>query len=185
MSKPALKKELSKLTKEQLVAHILNLYDNNQSVKEFYNFYLNPKDEQELAKKYKKIIRKEFNVENPMKSTEKFSVAKRAISDFKNLQPSPESLADVMLYLPESACELTALYGDFSEQFYSATYNNYRVALDFLADQNLLDDFKLRAERCVEWAASCGYGFADDIANIFYEYYTDLINYDQKNAPLL
>ncbi|MBE5318505.1 hypothetical protein IM793_05020 [Pedobacter sp. MR2016-19] len=171
MSKPALKKELSKLTKEQLVDHILDLYDKNNSVKEFYNFYLNPKDEQELAKKYKKIIRKEFNVENPIKSTEKFSVAKRAISDFKNLQPSPESLADVMLYLPESACELTALYGDFSEQFYNSAYNNYRAALGFLAKHGLLDNFKVRAEQCVNWASNCGYGFADDIADAFYEYY--------------
>lgn len=173
MSKPALKKELQKLTKEQLVDHILDLYDKNNSVKEFYNFYLNPKDEQELVKKYKKIIRKEFNVENPMKSTEKFSVAKRAISDFKELQPSPKSLADVMLYLPESACELTALYGDFSEQFYNAAYNNYKIALVFLAKHDLLEDFKVRAEQCVNWASNCGYGFADDIADIFYQYYED------------
>lgn len=173
MSKLALKKELSKLNKEQLIAHILDLYEKNKSIKEFYDFYLNPKDEQELAKKYKKLIRKEFNVENPMKSTEKFSVAKRAISDFKNLQPSPESLADVMLYLPESACELTALYGDFSEQFYNGASNNYRIALDFLAKHNLLDDFKVRAEQCVKWASNCGYGFADDIADIFYQYYED------------
>ncbi len=97
MSKTALKKELSKLSKEQLIEHILDLYDKNTSVKEFYKFYINPADEKKLAEKYKKLIRKEFNVENPMRSTEKFSVAKRAISDFKNLQPSPEYLADVML----------------------------------------------------------------------------------------
>ncbi|AZB29584.1 DUF6155 family protein [Chryseobacterium balustinum] len=119
MSKAALKKEFSKFSKEQLIEHILDLYDKNSSIKEFYKFYLNPKNENELVKKYKKIIRKEFNVENPMQSKEKFSVAKRAISDLKNLQISSESLADVILYLPESACELTALYGDYSEQFYN------------------------------------------------------------------
>jgi hypothetical protein len=62
-------------------------------MKEFYKFYLNPGNERALADKYKRLIRKEFDVENPMRSTEKFSVAKRAISDFKNLQPSPEHLA--------------------------------------------------------------------------------------------
>ena len=173
MSKQKLKKELQQLTKEQLIEQIMDLYDKNKAVKEFYNFYLNPRNEKELAEKYKKQIRKEFNVENPMRSTEKFSVAKRAITDFKGLQPSPEALADVMLYLPESACELTYCYGDFSEQFYDSAYNNYRTALEFIAKNNLLDVFKRRAKQCVKWASRCGYGFADVIAEVYYEYYQD------------
>jgi hypothetical protein len=171
MSKSKLKKELQRLTKEQLIEQILDLYDKNKAVKEFYNFYLNPRNEKELAEKYKKQIRKEFNVENPMRSTEKFSVAKRAIADFKGLQPSPEALADVMLYLPESACELTFSYGDYSEQFYNSAVNNYAAALEFINKNNLLDEFKIRAEQCVKWASVCGYGFADEIAEIFYDYY--------------
>lgn len=173
MSKSRLKKELQKLTKEQLVEQILDLYDKNKAIKEFYDFYLNPKNETVLAEKYKKIIRKEFNVENPMRSGEKFSVAKRAISDFRNLQPSPEALADVMLYLPESACELTYCYGDYSEQFYNSTYNNYEAALMFIQKHGLLDKFKLRAEQCVRWASPCGYSFADEIADLYYEYYNE------------
>ncbi|MBP1677493.1 MAG: hypothetical protein H6Q20_2052 [Bacteroidetes bacterium] len=173
MSKPALKKELLKLTKEQLVEQILDLYDKNKAVKEFYDFYLNPHNEKELVEKYKKLIRKEFNVEKPERSTEKFSVAKKAISEFKGLQPSPEALADVMLYLPESACELTYCYGDYSEQFYDSTWNNYKAALAFMEKKGLLDKFKLRAEQCVDWASVCGYGFADDIADVYYHYYQE------------
>lgn len=171
MSKTALKKELQKHTKEKLIAHILELYDKNSSVKEFYKFYLNPADEKKLAEKYKKLIRKEFNVENPMRSTEKFSVAKRAISDFKKLQPSPEYLADVMLYLPESACELTALFGDYSETFYNSAYNNYKAALMFMDKHNLLDHFRDRTEQCVKWSKHCGYDFADDMRDAFDEFY--------------
>ena len=173
MSKPALKKELSKLTKEQLLSHILDLYENNKAVKEFYALYLNPNKEKDLAIKYKKLIRKEFNVENPMRSTEKFSVAKRAISDLKDLGVSPIILADVMLYLPESACELTSCYGDLSEHFYNSALNNYSKALNFINKHDLLDNFKLRAEQCVIWASNCGYGFADEIEDTYYEYYQD------------
>jgi hypothetical protein len=173
MSKTTLKKELQRLSKEQLVEQILDLYDKNKSVKEFYDFYLNPLNEKDLAEKYKKIIRKEFNVEHPERGGEKFSVAKRAISDFRDLQPSPEALADVMLYLPESACELTYCFGDYSEQFYNATYNNYAAALKFIAKNGLLNNFKLRAEQCVTWASPCGYGFADDIASVYEEYYQE------------
>ena len=45
MSKASLKKELQKLTKEQLIEQVLVLYGNNKSVKEFYSFYLNPENE--------------------------------------------------------------------------------------------------------------------------------------------
>lgn len=126
-----------------------------------------------LAEKNKKIIRKEFNVEHPECDGEKFSITKSAISDFRNLQSSPETLADVMLYLPESACELTYCYGEYSEQFYNSTYNNYEAALMFMQKHGLLDKFKLRAEQYVRWAKPCGYDFATEIADVYYEYYQD------------
>lgn len=171
MSKSALKKELQKLTKEQLVELILDLYNKNKTIKEQFDFFLNPVNEKELIKKYKKLIRKEFNVENPMRGNAKFSVAKRAIADFKSLQPSPEALADVMLYLPESACELTYCYGDMDEAFYNGAYNNFTAALKFIAQHDLLNLFQLRVEQCVKWASSCGYGFADEVADVYYKYY--------------
>src|SRR5690554_2184812 len=173
MSKTALKKELQKLTKEQLVEQILDLYHKNNVVKTYYDFYLNPGSEKELLEKCKRAIRKEFNVESPERSSLKFSVAKRAISELRNLQVSPIIIADAMLYLAESACEFTSEWGDMEEQFYTSSWNNYKSALKFIVKNNLLDDFKLRAEQCVQWASPCGYGFADDIGDVYYNYYFD------------
>lgn len=173
MSKPALKKELNRLTKEQLIEQILDLYDKNKAVKEFYDFYLNPRNEKELSAKYKKIIIKGFDVARPERSGLKYSIAKRAISDFRDLQPSPEALADVMLTLPECACEFTYSYGDMDEAFYNGAYNNFAATLKFMDKHDLLDQFKLRAEQCVKWATVCGYGFSDEIAQVFYDYYPE------------
>lgn len=171
MSKAILKKELQKLTKEQLVEQILDLYSKNKTVKTFYNFYLNPKDEKGLLEKCKKEIRKEFNVESPMRAGLKFSVAKRAISELKSLQALPEIIAYAMLYLAECACEFTAKWGDMDEPFYNATYNNFRASLEFMSKHNLLDNFKLRAKQCLKWASLCGYGFAEDVEDVYYKYY--------------
>jgi len=173
MSKVKLKKELQKLTKEQLIEQILDTYENNKAVKEFYNFFMNsnPENEKELAEKYKKIIRKEFNVATPYRGSMKFSVAKRAIADFKDLQTSPYWLADVMITLPECACQITNEYGDMTEQFYDGTYNNFVATLKYIAKHQLLNDFKQRAEQCVTWAKPCGYGFADVMYDAFYNYY--------------
>jgi len=173
MSKAKLKKELESLSKVQLVEHILDLYEKHKAVKDFYDFFLNstPGNEKELAEKFKKLIYKEFNVSNPNRGGMKFSVAKRAIADFKNLQTSPYWLADVMLALPESACEITHLYGDMSEQFYDSTYNNFVATLKYMKKHGLLSEFKPRVEQCVDWAEPCGYGFSDVMSDAFYDYY--------------
>jgi len=173
MSKSTLKKELQKLTKEQLIEQILDLYDNNKSVKEFYEFYLNPTSEKELFEKYKNIIVNEFY---PIKgqyynAKTRFSVCKKAISDFKALSPAPELIADLMLCLAENACEFTYEFGDMWEGYYTSAENNFDAALKFMSKHKLLDKFKLRAEKCIEWASPCGYGFADEIENIYDNYY--------------
>jgi hypothetical protein len=151
MSKTALKKELQKLTKEQLVEQVLDLYGKNKSVKTFYDFYLSPKNERILLEKCKKSIRREFNMDSPERANLKFSVAKRAVSELRDLQVSPESIADAMLYIAECACEFTAEWGDMDEPFYTAAWNNFRAALKFIDKHGLLDDFKLRAEQCLKW----------------------------------
>jgi hypothetical protein len=50
MSKEVLKKKLQLLTKEQLIEQFLALYDANKSMEEYWEHYLDPQDENELAK---------------------------------------------------------------------------------------------------------------------------------------
>jgi Na+-transporting NADH:ubiquinone oxidoreductase subunit NqrC len=46
-----IKKELKKLDKDKLIDLVAALYKKNKSVKEFFDFYVNP-DERELFNKY-------------------------------------------------------------------------------------------------------------------------------------
>ena len=59
MSKAQLKKHLIKLTKEQVVDVVLELYDARKEAKEYLDFYINPTDDAKLEE-YKKIIYNEF-----------------------------------------------------------------------------------------------------------------------------
>lgn len=173
MSKASLKNELQKLTKEQLIEQILDLNDNNKTVKTFYDFYLNPNNENELLEKCKKAVRKEFDIDNLQRTGLKFSVAKKAISELKELKVSPEILADAMLYLVECTCQFTSEYGDMDESYYIAAWNNYKAALKFIDQNNLLNEFKLRAKQCEQLASNCGYGFSDNLGEVYYLYYSD------------
>jgi len=171
MSKSTLKKHLQTLTKEQLTEFILEMYDNSKPAKEYLEYYLKP-NEQELLEKYRKVIVQEFYPKGKTAEPKtRFSVARKAISDFRYLKPSPEALADLMLTLPEMACKFTREYGDMSEQFYDSAYNNFKTALLFIYKNGLKNSFKLRCEDCVKWASYCGYGFGDDMREIYYQYY--------------
>lgn len=176
MSKFSLKKYLQSLTKEQIVEVVLDAYDNSKAVQEYFDFYLQP-NEKEKIKKYKAIIEKEFGVKNSMRAGLKYSVAKKAISDFASLKPSPDALADLMLSLPEAACRFTREFGDMDEPFYNGAVNNFKRALDFMAKHGLLENFKLRCTDCVKFALSCGYGFADEMAELFLIYYGESAQY--------
>ena len=171
MSKIALKKHLQSLTNKQLIEAVLEMYDNMKQVKEYLEFYLNP-NETEMFEKYRTVIVNEFYPKG--KYTEpktRFSVAKKAITEFRALKPSPELLGDLMLTLPELACKFTYDFGDMWEQYYDSAYTNFKNALIYLQKNNLLEHFKQRCENCVKYASPCGYGFADDISEIFYQYY--------------
>ena len=171
MSKTELKRHLQTLTKDQVIEQVLELYGNCKPAKEYFEYFLNP-DEKGQFEKYKAIIINEFYPKG--KYTEpktRFSVAKKAIADFRALKPSPELLADLLVTFPEMACKFTNEYGDMSEQYYTSAVNNYEAALKYLQQNNLLDNFRLRCEDCVKYAEPCGYGFTDEISQLFYEYY--------------
>ncbi|MFZ1235404.1 MAG: DUF6155 family protein [Prevotella sp.] len=177
MSKSTLKKHLQSLTKEQVIEIITEAYSNSKAIQEYFDFYLKP-DDREKAIKYKAIIEKEFGIKNPISAGLKFSVAKKAIPDFASLKPSPEALADVMLTLPNAACSITYEYGDMSEAFYNVAANNFHRALDFMHKHGLLNDVKLRCTNCVKYASPCGYGFADEIAQLYHDYFGESVQYN-------
>lgn len=171
MSKTELKKHLQTLTKDQVIEQVLELYGNCKPAKEYFEYLLNP-NEKEQFEKFKAVIINEFYPKgNRFNPTLRFSVAKKAIADFRVLKPSPSLLADLLVTLPEMACKFTNEYGDMTEQYYDSTVTNFETALKFLQQNNLLPDFKLRCKDCVKFAEPCGYGFADEISQLFYEYY--------------
>jgi hypothetical protein len=171
MSKTEFKKHLLSLTKEQVIEQVLGLYDTCKPAKEYFEYCLKP-DEKGKFRKYKDVVVNEFFTDTLMGIGKlRFSVAKKAIADFRSLNPSPELLGDLMVALPEMACKFTCEYGDMPEQFYTSAATNFELALKFLKKNGLLEQFQHRCEDCVKYANPCGYGFADEISDLFDEYY--------------
>ena len=79
--------------------------------------------------------------------------------------------AELMMLLVMCGCRFTYEYGDMFESFYTGMANNFERALKFMQQNDLPEQFKDDAEQCVRLSGYCGYGFTDDMAGIFEEYY--------------
>jgi len=172
MSKIQLKKELQKLTKEQLIEQIIELYDTHKPVKEYYKAFLNPVRILEQFENYKAMIVNKFNPDKISRNMRTyFPVGKKAVADFSALKPPPGLLADLMVTLVENACQLSGDWGDMPEQHYNNTVNSFERALKFLRKEGLLDDFRPRCLKCLKKAIKCGGGFSDGMYAVYDDYY--------------
>lgn len=162
------KPELSKLEKADLIKHIAELYNKYKPVKEYFDFYINP-NEKELLEQYKEKVTEGFF---PKRGCQlKLSISRKAISDFKKLGPSPESVADLLLHYVEQGVEFSNEYGDISESFYTSGANTYASALEIISKNGLLDKFKTRAYKVLTDSDDIGWDFPECIGEFYYQYY--------------
>ena len=163
-----IKKELKKLDKDKLIGLVADLYKKNKSVKEFFDFYVNP-DERELYNKYKDKV---FDAFYPRRGFNyKLKDGKQAISDFKKLGTSADLLADLMLFYVETGVKFTNDYGDINEPFYKSLATTFVDSLTLMNKENLLDKFEGRVEKVVDDTSGIGWGFHDYLVQVWIDFY--------------
>lgn len=163
-----IKNELKKLDKNKLVDLVADLYKKNKSVKEYFDFYINP-DERALFDKYHDKVYEAFYPKRGFGL--KLKDGKQAISDFRKLGASTDLLADLMLFYVETGVLFTLEFGDIDEGFYSSLEKTYVQALTLLKKENLLDKFSDRAKKIVTDTSDMGWGFHDYLSEVCDEFY--------------
>ena len=165
----SLKKQLSQKTKEDLVKEIAMLYKTFTPVNEYYQSQ--GAGVQEVAEKYKSIIEKEFifGKTRGMPSA-RFSVARKALNDFKKLTKEPELIADMMLFYVECASSFNTEFGPDAERFYTAPEDLFEAALAFVQQHKLEEMFRCRARDIVQNATD-GWGHQDSLADRYLTVY--------------
>lgn len=173
-----IKKELKKIDKNKLIDLVVELYKKNKSVKEYFDFYVNP-NEKELFIKYRDKV---FEAFYPKRGyTLKLKDGKQAISDFKKLGPSQELIADLMLFYVEVGVHYTNNFGDIDEAFYSSLESTFVAALTLMRKENILDKFANRASNVVSDTADIGWGFHDYLGDVYCDFYSYKIEEDDEN----
>ncbi|MFT5369169.1 MAG: hypothetical protein ACI8V2_004143 [Candidatus Latescibacterota bacterium] len=167
------KKKLEQKDKSELIQELSMLCQKFPQVKEYYQ--AQESGGVELLTKYKRIIQKEF-VEGTSKGFPKlqFSVARKAINDFRKLSKSPELLADLKLTYVESVSEFNNNFGPDTERFYLIPEEMFNEVLRELKANDLLEKFEARAHSLVENATE-GWGHFDTLCDYYEEYYGEFI----------
>ncbi len=165
-----IKKELKKFDKDKLIDLITDLYKKNQSVKEFFDFYVNP-NEKDLFTKSKNKVYEAFYPKRGYRL--RLSEGKKAISDFRKLCASKELLADLMLFYVETGVEFTNEFGDIDEPFYNSVAGVYLQALTLMKKENILHKFSDRAKMIVDNTSNIGWGFHDELGDIYSDFFIE------------
>ncbi len=175
-----LKKHLKESTKEQLIKDIADLFKKNEFVKDYYLSKYGDDNSQSIIPKYKKIIEHEFFPING-DGKARLSVAKKAITDFKKICDDKALIAELMLFYVENGVNYTLCYGDINEQFYLSMESMYEQVLDLITDHNLVNIFKDRCRKIVKDTEDMGWGFHDQLGDIYCNY----IEPNSEHLPII
>jgi hypothetical protein len=172
-----IKKELKKLDKDKLIHLVADLYKKNKSVREFFDFYVNPNEKDVFDKHRSKI----FEAFYPKRGFGyKLKAGKQAISDFKKLGTSSDLLADLMLFYVEIGVKFTNDFGDIDENFYLSLEKTYVQALTLMKKEDLLERFADRTHKIIEDTEGIGWGFHDCLIGVYFDFYSDYIDEKKK-----
>ena len=165
----SLKKRLSQKTKQDLIKEITALCQKFPQVKEYYQ--AQGSSIVEILQKYKGVIKKEF-VDGGTRGLPKsrFSVARKAVNDFKKLTDEPELIADIMLTYVESVSWFNTEYGPDDEDYYARPEDMFETVLDLIEKHHLQDRFQIRAHNIVKNATDA-WGHQDSLRDRYDKVY--------------
>jgi len=165
-----IKKALKTYDKEALISILVDCYKQSQDVKNYIHVLLNPDEAIEaLYRKSKNQILNEFFPERGFAKL-RLSVAKKAITEFKNLSNDELRTIDLMIYYVEMGVEFTNAYGDIDAQFYGSMISMYGSVIKKIEGKaGLYNQFNQRLEEIVGNTQEMGWGFHDELACLFGE----------------
>jgi len=167
------KEYLSTQDDDFLRDELLTLYKTFEVVSQFYAPRIEPLSADKVVEKYKKVLEEQFCPKSPKWDFPElnYSVARKAISDFKKVNSDPKAIIDLQLTYVEYGVECTLEYGDIDERFYNSMESMFRKTLKDMEEHGLLDLFEKRCLAIQHKTHDLGWGFGDAITELYEEYF--------------
>lgn len=164
-------KYLKSLSAEKLMEEIKKLHKLFPDVREYYQAQLSDGGEEKLLKKYKKIIKDEFLLGRGWGGDAKLSVARKAVNDFTKLSRNNKNVADIMIYYVEVGVKCINAFGDIDEPFYASMEKMYEKVAEYVLEHRIEYLFTSRFEKIVKDTENIGWGFHDNLQEMFWEFF--------------
>jgi len=176
MSMKKFKDYLKTQDDESLRDELLTLYKTFEVVREFYTPRIEPSNIEKVIDKYKQVLEGQFFPQSAKWDFPElnYSVARKAISDFKKINSNPTAVIDLQLAYVEYGVECTLEYGDIDERFYNSMESMFRKTLKDMEEHGLLDLFEKRCLLIQQKTRDLGWGFGDAITELCEEYFMSL-----------
>ncbi len=118
------------------------------------------------SNKFRKTIEYEFFPARGFGKA-RLAIAKKAITEFKRVSQTPDSLADIMLFYVEQGVMFTNEYGDINEPFYASMETMYEKTIELINQHKLHNIFQVRCQKVVKDTSDMGWGFHDTLQDIY------------------
>lgn len=169
-----LKEYLHKQDQLEILDEILSLYKTFSVIKEYYDARLEPSAPHEIAQKYKKILEEQFCPKKGFPQL-KYSVARKAISDFKKVCTDYLSILDLQLTYVEYGLECTLEYGDIDERFYNSMGSMFEDTLKDMEEYGALKNFQKRCYNIHIQTKDMGWGFGEFIKDLYNDFFDNAV----------
>ncbi|MEZ4860168.1 MAG: hypothetical protein R3C14_02620 [Caldilineaceae bacterium] len=100
--------------------------------------------------------------------------ARKAVNDFKKACREPAAVADLMIFYVEQGVICTNNYGDIDESFYASLESVYAEAIQLIkriGEEEVTEDLRPRLHRIVYDTSGIGWGFHDELSQLYHEEY--------------
>ena len=153
------KKVIKSLSREELEAHIFELFKFSKTFKDIESSYWSEGSNDELLSDLQKRLEKVF-----WKNNFSLSECKGVLKDYLERTIDEGTKALMYLAFATEAARLSATYGDFGTGFYNSLVSSARKYLDYAKHHTIF--FRLHEEefeKLINTADSFGYGVSADL----------------------
>ena len=170
MGKRTFKKYVSGIPRKELEQQLLNMYEKFPSVKRYYDFIFNPKEEV-MVGEAKARIRNEYFPQRRKRPRARRSVAQKFIAHFRRLEMDPMWVAELMVFNLETAQAFEELK-KVPATFYKSMLNSFEETLQYVLLNYLLPEFKERILKIYQkvhernWLHAESFARAMDVAGL-------------------
>lgn len=174
------KKIIKSLSREELEAHLLEMFKSSKLFKDIESSYWSKESKEELLDDLKNRLRKVF-----WKEDFSLSELKDVLNDYLSRTVDEELKARMHLVYAIEAAELSANFGDFGERFYNSLESSAEKCLSYA---KLHPEFfclhEAELEDLIATAEPLGYGVSDNLDDMVEEIRIELLSRALKETKV-